>query len=88
MRDTTIDLATLWEKFSLFEEEEARMVILERAMDPMIQRGHSCLVGKLLTNKYIKNEIFKTLLIRIWKPNGIVTFKKVGSNLYLIELEH
>jgi hypothetical protein len=81
MGNTTEELTTLWGKLSLSEEEGTGMLIQENAMDPMVQRGSSCLVGKLLSDRIIGKDVIKTPLIRIWKTNGRVMFKEVGDNL-------
>jgi hypothetical protein len=88
MGNTTEELTTLWGKLSLSEEEGTGMLIQENAMDPMVQRGSYCLVGKLLSDRIIGKDVIKVPLIRIWKTNGRVTFKEVGDNLFLIEFQH
>ena len=57
------DLTKIWRSFSLTEEEDVDVVIQKKAMEGMENRGVSCLVGKLLFDKFVgKDKIMSTLI--------------------------
>jgi hypothetical protein len=89
MADTmTEDLAKQWERFSLMEVETLEVDAPEPVVEALVERGSTCVVGKLLADRVVGKEILKTPLIRAWQPTGWVNFKNIGSNLFLIEFEN
>jgi hypothetical protein len=82
------DLTRMWGKFSLLEEERSFQVeIQSRSMEGITRRGQSCLEGKLLTDHLVSKDIIKPKLVRGWKSLGMVLFKMIGDNLFLLEFE-
>jgi hypothetical protein len=81
------DLAKLWGKFSLTEEEGSGVEAPEDTLDAFLLKGHTCLVGKLLADRIVGKDTIKSTLIRGWKPTGFVLFKVIGPNLFLVEFE-
>jgi hypothetical protein len=45
------DLTRQWGKLTLREDENPGIVIKTQTFSPLIQRGRSCMVGKLLTKR-------------------------------------
>jgi hypothetical protein len=82
------ELTKQWGKLMLREDENPRIVIQEQSVTQLVQQGQACLIGKLLTERSIGKEILKTPMIRVWRPTGRVTFKTLGTNLFLIEFEN
>ncbi|XP_059451002.1 uncharacterized protein LOC132181786 [Corylus avellana] len=82
------DLSRLWGNLSLTEDEEVEVEIKSEALAGIVSRGRSCLVGKLLTERFIGKDIIRSQLIRWWKPTGRLTLKVVGENTFLIDFEH
>lgn len=82
------ELTKQWGKLMLREDENPGIVIKEQAIAPLVQRGQACLVGKLLTERSISKEILQTPMIRAWRPMGRVSFKTLGTNLFLVEFEN
>jgi hypothetical protein len=82
------DLSRMWGNLSLTEAEDEEMEIGGGVMEGMMQRSTSCLVGKWISDRFISKEVVKSFLIRGLKPEGRVTFKVVGDNVFLMEFEH
>lgn len=82
------DLSQLWGNLSLTEAEDEEMEIQSGVMEGMVWRGSSCLMGKLVSDRFISKEVVKSFLIRGLKPEGKVSFKVVGDNVFLLEFEH
>jgi hypothetical protein len=85
MGDMTEDMSSLWERFNLMEEEDEEVVAPEIEVMPMVDCGSAYVVGKLLADRSVGKEIIKTPLIRAWQPTKSVTFKTLGTNLFLID---
>jgi hypothetical protein len=64
------DLAKQWERFTLLDVETEEVVAPDAAMEPLVDRGTACVVGKLLADRTLGKEILKTPLIRAWQPIG------------------
>jgi hypothetical protein len=77
----------LWGSFSLRKDESNKMAIGEIDIAPLISHRNMLVVGKLLVDHTVGNEIIKTPLIRAWQPSGRVTFKTLGTSRFLIEFE-
>lgn len=88
MGTATEDLTMMWEKFTLMEEEEVELDAPKEEWEPMVVRGSVCVVGKLLADRIVGKEIIRTPLISAWQPTGRVTFKTLGTNLFLIDFEN
>ena len=88
MGEMTEDITKMWGKFTLMEVEDVGVNIDVQSMAPLVSRGSSCIVGKLLAERTVSKEVIKTLLIRAWHPTGCVSFKEVGTNLFLIDFEN
>jgi hypothetical protein len=82
------EMNKLWEKFSLMEEEDEEVFAPEEEVEPMVERGSACVVGKLLADKTVGKDVIRAPLIRAWQPTGNVTFKNLGTNLFLIEFQY
>lgn len=82
------DLARRWGKFSLTEEEDVDVMIRKETMAGVAIRGQNCIVGKQLAERFVGKEIIKFDLSRKWKPLGMMTFKVVDDNIFLIDFEH
>lgn len=57
------DMNKLWEKFSLMEEEDEEVFAPEKEVEPMVQRGSACVVGKLLADKTVGKDVIRAPLI-------------------------
>jgi hypothetical protein len=53
----------------------------------VIQRGKTCIVGKLLFDRIVSKETIKSTLLCWGKLLASFTFKILGGNLFLIEFE-
>jgi hypothetical protein len=86
--DMEEDLAKQWERFNLLDAETEEVEATDAVMEPLVNRGTACVVGKLLADRILGKEVLKTPLIRAWQPTGWVSFKNLGPNLFLIEFKH
>jgi hypothetical protein len=88
MGGMTEDVTKMWERFNLFEEESVGIKTRDDDFEPLVGRGNSCVMGKLLADRIMGKEIIKKPLIRAWQPSGRASFKSVGINTFLIEFEN
>lgn len=65
-----------------------RLGINEHGMTTPVDRGHACVVGRLLADRTVGKDIVKVLLLHAWQSTGRVSFKTLGPNLFLIDFEH
>lgn len=73
------------EGFSLTKGEHIGISITEDDIIEVKEQGANCLIGKLWTEKKINNEAFKTVLARIWKVEGSISFKELQDNLWIFK---
>jgi hypothetical protein len=88
MGETTEDITKIWEKFTLMEVEDVGVNIDVQTTVIVVTRGSSYIVGKLLADRTMSKEIIKTPLIRVWHLTRWVSFKDLGTNLFLIDFEN
>jgi hypothetical protein len=82
------DLPSLWRNISLSKEESLEVEEVEVGMHDIVDRGRSCLVGKLFAGRIIGKDALNSTLIKGWKPLGSTSFKVLGDNFFLMEFEH
>lgn len=60
-----------------------------RAIDSRgsLTKGKTFSSRLVIADKLVNREMFKTTMHEVWKPQGKVDFKEVGSNLFLVELK-
>jgi hypothetical protein len=81
------ELARLWGNLSLSAVESTDAVLLEEEVVELSAKGKSCVVGKLMSDHVVGKDQIRSKMIRSWKTTGMVSFKVVGKNLFLIEFE-
>jgi hypothetical protein len=57
------DLRTLWQDLTLTEEESVEVVVQGRDVEKVVERGTSCLVGKLLADRIIGKDTIRSKLV-------------------------
>ncbi|XP_059460346.1 uncharacterized protein LOC132189616 [Corylus avellana] len=82
------ELEALWGKFSLTEEEQDGLEVAEEDVEEITAKGSHCLVGKLISDRFIGKRIIRAKLIRGWRPTGSLEFKVLGENTFLMDFEH
>jgi hypothetical protein len=82
------DMTMLWKNFSLTEEEGVEVEIRSDVLEEAALKEQVCAIGKLLADRYVSKEIVRSAMIRFWKPTGYVSFKVLGTNIFLVEFEH
>jgi hypothetical protein len=85
MEEMTKDITKMWGKFTLMEVKTWGVNMDIQTTTPVVNRGSYCIVGKLLVERTMSKEVIKTPLIRAWHPMGWVSFKELGTNLFLID---
>jgi hypothetical protein len=81
----TESLSHLWKNFSLSEEESLGVEALHQGLSDVVERGRSCVVGKLFADRVIGKDALKTTLVKWWRPTGMISFKVLEENLFLVE---
>jgi hypothetical protein len=82
------ELSSMWGKFSLNADENKGVSPDVSEIEPMVHRGKVCLIGKILAERIVPKEYFKTPLTRVWRPTGGLTFQVIGGNMFIAEFEH
>lgn len=85
MEETLEDLCG---RISLSESEKEGISITEGEIAVLRKKGSRCLVGRLITEKKINKEAFRSLLTRLWRIGGQVTFQEVQENLWIFEFSN
>jgi hypothetical protein len=73
------------EGMKLSEGERREITINEMDTADLRGRSERCLLGRLMSDRRIQKEAFKTLMSRLWKTAEAVTFKEIQDNLWLLE---
>jgi hypothetical protein len=81
------ELSKMQGKFSLREDEHIGVSLETSKIIPTVNRGKACAEGKLVANIIVPKEFYKAPLTRAWRPNGAVTFKVIGENMFIAEFE-
>lgn len=81
------DITTLWNKFSLMEEENKVVVVKNDDIYATLERGRFCLIGKfvLKKKKSVNCEAFNSNMVKVWKLDTTINIIDVGLNLFLFE---
>jgi hypothetical protein len=82
------NILTMWKTFSLLEEESLEVEFPVLGGESITAQGCSCLVGKLLVDRFFEKDTLKSMLIRGWQPSSTTVVKNLGNNLFLIEFQH
>jgi hypothetical protein len=82
------EISDMWGKFSLKEEETVGVSLDAPDIVPLVNRGRSCVVGKMVADRIVPKEYYKAPLLRVWKPMGSVVFNVIGENLFIAEFEY
>lgn len=69
----------------LTEGEQVGIVVTEEDVGEARDHGAYCLVGKLWMDKKTNKEAFRSVLARIWRAEGRVSFKELQDNLWIFE---
>ncbi|XP_042958117.1 uncharacterized protein LOC122293665 [Carya illinoinensis] len=81
------ELASRWEKLNLSKEEETIFHVKSESVKEGSIRGKYCINGKVLSDKGINNEAFRTTMSQVWRLEGWVRFKDLGDQRFLIEFQ-
>lgn len=85
---TANDLMQKWNNLNLIEAEKSVVLVETLEEDTVIRRGKLCLVGLLVSEKVVNEEVFQNNMTKVWKPVGELQFQHVGTNLFLIEFSN
>ncbi|GMY07172.1 hypothetical protein FCV25MIE_02411 [Fagus crenata] len=79
------ELLEEWRKFSLTEDEGPGVTLEDDAMGASKALGTHCLLGRLLTGKLFKQEVFKGSMLRLWGVARGITAHTIGDNLFVFK---
>ncbi|TXG48734.1 hypothetical protein EZV62_024609 [Acer yangbiense] len=82
------DIAALCEAMSLKELEGSVRRLEGDLKTGGVQKLSLCLVGKVLANKLINREVFKRVLLRIWKVRESITIEMVRENVFMFHFQN
>lgn len=82
------DLSSMWQDFNLSEGENDEVIVQQQAVEEIVTRGNSCLVGKLIADRIIGKDTIRPKLLQLWRLSGLTSFKVIGENLFLVDFEH
>ena len=67
--------------------EKVGLTITEGEVDELRAQGGRCLVGRIWMGRTVNKEAFKSVLSRIWRTIGGVTFRELDDNIWLFEFK-
>lgn len=70
-------------KNSLTDGEKKGIMITAGDVDVSVKQGDNCLARRYWSKKKYNKEAFKTVLSRLWRAVGRVTFRELYDNLWL-----
>jgi hypothetical protein len=81
-------IESMSDRLKLSEGERKEITITESDTADLRGRSERCLLGKLMSDRRIQKEAFKTLMSRLWKTVETVAFKEIQDNLWLLEFSN
>jgi hypothetical protein len=78
-------LETLRWKMKLTEAEKIGITITEDDTVDLRMKSGKCLVGRIMSERRILKEAFRTLMLCKWKTADNIVFKELDENLWLRE---
>ena len=79
------DLEVLWQRLSLTEEEDEKIVLGSNSTKAAKERGKNCLVMKILSRKSIMLDALRKNLRMMWKLNKGVQIMEIEEEIYVVE---
>ncbi|XP_042939610.1 uncharacterized protein LOC122274661 [Carya illinoinensis] len=81
------ELTKRWEKLNLSKEESKVFHVQNEGAKEGSSRGKHCIIGKVLSEKGVNNEAFRSTMSQVWRLEGWVRFKDLGDQSFLIEFQ-
>jgi hypothetical protein len=69
----------------LTEGEKLGISITEHDTADLWLKSGRCLVGRLLSERWVQKDAFQAMMARLWKMLASVNFKELYDNLWLLE---
>jgi hypothetical protein len=82
------DLTKMWGTFSLSDVEFAGVDFRDEDGEDIVEKGKSCLVGRLMADRIVGKDVIRAKMIRKWRLTGHTSFKVMGENLFLMDFEN
>ena len=79
------DLEVLWQRLSLTEEEDEKIVLGSNSTKAAKEQGKNCLVMKILSRKSIMLDALRKNLRMMWKLNKGVQIMEIEEEIYMVE---
>jgi hypothetical protein len=61
-------MSKLWPNHPQLDVECEKIEIQKGEVQTVVTRGHSCIVGKLVVDRYVSKETIRNSLLKWWKP--------------------
>jgi hypothetical protein len=81
-------MESMGERMKLSDGERKGIMITEADTADLRGRSERCLLGRLMSDRRIQKEAFKTLMTRLLKTVEAVAFKELHDNLWLLEFSN
>jgi hypothetical protein len=88
MESTADELSSLLGNFSLSEEEKSDVQIQTQNVHLLVEKGKSCLVGRVIADRFVTKENLRPTLMRAWRPIGNLSFRSLGENTFLFVFKY
>ncbi|XWS24208.1 hypothetical protein CRYUN_Cryun28dG0081000 [Craigia yunnanensis] len=80
-------LEEIWNKFSLFEEEQENILIEKEWVKDIFEIGKNCLLEKLLMKKPVNMEAMRNVFTKIWKVFVGLSIREVDERMFIFHFE-
>ncbi|XP_042944730.1 uncharacterized protein LOC122278618 [Carya illinoinensis] len=81
------ELNTLWEGFTLTEQEAESVKVKNEALQSLVNKGKRCLIMKINADRVVNREAFRATMSKVWHPEGWIQFKDEGENKVVVEFQ-
>lgn len=58
------------------------ILVVEDDIRATLERGKCCFIGKIMDEKRINHEAFKTTMLKVWKNEAAINIVEVGMNTF------
>ncbi|KAF5475234.1 hypothetical protein F2P56_007064 [Juglans regia] len=81
------DLSVLYEGLKLTEEEQKEIEVSDEEVSLFLSKSKLCLMICLIADKEMNRGALTNTLSKVWQVEGLVAFKEVGRNKFLVEFK-
>lgn len=81
------NITRMWEGLKLTDEEQQKIILSEEIVTSSKNSGKHSLLDMLINEKPANREAFRSTLAKVCNFDGLVTFKEVGINNFMLEFQ-